>query len=67
MGGLMIVFGSVAVGGALGLLAGALMPGVEPATALLGAAAGLAAGILLCITKSPSFTESRPPSSRGNV
>jgi hypothetical protein len=59
MRGLMTVTGTAAVGGALGLLAGALMPGVE--TALLGAAAGLAAGILACITQSPSFNASRPP------
>jgi hypothetical protein len=57
----MTVCGSAAVGGALGLLAGALMPGVEPVTALLGTAAGLAAGILACITQSPSFNASRPP------
>ena len=65
MVGLMIAFGSAGVGGGLGLLTGSLMPGTEPATALLGFAAGLAAGILLCITQSPaSAARDRPTDDR---
>ena len=56
MRGMMVVVGNSGVGGVLGCLVGALMPGFELASALLGAfgaAAGAAAGVLLWITQPP--------------
>ena len=59
MRGTMVAIGASAVGGALGCLAGAPLPGFELASALLGtlgAMAGMAAGTLLYITAPSSWS-----------